>query len=133
MLGHIYLDLYPRDNKYPYAAAFPLKRRAKIKDTVYLPAVALLLNFEKKQPDRESLLYHDDVVTFFHEFAHTMHIICSKCDYIKFSGTAVEKDFVEMPANMLDNWVWEKEVLLKISKHYQTGKPFPKDGDDDYD
>ena len=79
----------------------------------------MICNFERAQPDRESLLYHDDLEIFFHEFAHVMHTICSSCDYIKFSGTAVEKDFVEMPALMLDNWVWNKKVLKRISKHYQ--------------
>lgn len=119
MLGHVYLDLYPRDNKYQYAASFPLLKRAEVKGKVMLPAVALLCNFERAQPDRESLLYHDDVSTFFHEFAHVMHTICSTNKYIKFSGTNVEKDYVEMPAAMLENMVWEKSILLRISNHYQ--------------
>jgi thimet oligopeptidase len=110
-MGHVYWDLYPRDHKYPYAAAFPLLKRAKVGGQVHLPAVALLCNFERAQPDRESLLYHDDVVTFFHEFAHVMHTICSTNNYIKFSGTSVEKDYVEMPSQFLENLVWEKSIL----------------------
>ena len=76
-LGHIYLDLYPRDNKYAHAAVFPLMKRAIIEGELKLPACAILCNFEKPPHDRDSLLYHDDVVVLFYEFGHAMHGICS--------------------------------------------------------
>jgi len=53
--------------------------------------------------------------------------MCSEANYSGFSGTSVEKDFVEMPSQMLENWMWEPKILKKVSKHYKTGKPLPDD------
>ena len=87
----------------------------------------MLCNFDKPTLEKESLLYHTDVVTFFHEFGHVMHGICTTADYSRFSGTSVERDFVELPSQMLENWVWDKSILQRISQHYESGEPLPED------
>jgi Zn-dependent oligopeptidase len=124
-LGHFYLDLYPRDNKFGHAAVFPLLKRAKIDGQVIPAAAAMLCNFDKPSETRPSLLPHGDVVTFFHEFGHVMHGMCSHANYSRFSGTSVERDFVELPSQMLENWVWDKSILKRVSKHFETGEPLP--------
>ena len=98
LLGHFYLDLYPRDDKFNHAAAFTLLKRSKIQGQLTLAAAAMVTNFNPPEGDKPSLLHHREVVTFFHEFGHVMHNMCSEANYNKFSGASVEKDFVEMPS-----------------------------------
>ena len=54
-----------------------------------------------------------------------MHELCSHANYTRFSGTAVERDFVELPSQMLESWVWDKYVMKRVSKHFETGEPLP--------
>jgi thimet oligopeptidase len=93
------LDLYPRDGKYGHAAVFPLVKRAIVSNSVVLPVCAMVCNFNKANSEEEdSLMSFDEVETFFHEFGHIMHNICSEATFAKFSGTSVERDFVELPS-----------------------------------
>eukprot|EP01112_Ceratiomyxa_fruticulosa_P019252 TRINITY_DN6277_c0_g1_i3.p1 TRINITY_DN6277_c0_g1~~TRINITY_DN6277_c0_g1_i3.p1 ORF type:complete len:752 (+),score=161.54 TRINITY_DN6277_c0_g1_i3:2123-4378(+) len=132
LMGHFYLDMHPREGKYSHAAAFPLQKgcflRAKEGKAEYqLPTTAMVCNFSKPQVGKPSLLKHDEVETYFHEFGHVMHGICARAKYSRFAGTSTERDFVECPSQMLENWCWQKEVLLRLSSHFQTGKPLPDD------
>jgi Zn-dependent oligopeptidase len=56
-----------------------------------------------------------------------MHNMCSKAHYSRLSGTAVERDFVELPSQMLESWLWQKDILKKMSRHHETGEPLPDD------
>jgi len=92
------MDLYPRDDKYNHAAAFPLLKIATLDGEFFPAAAAMVTNFNPPSGDRPSLLPHREVVTFFHEFGHIMHNMCSEAKFSRFSGTSVERDFVEMPS-----------------------------------
>ncbi|MEQ1822901.1 MAG: M3 family metallopeptidase [Fimbriimonadaceae bacterium] len=126
LLGHMYTDLFPRDNKYSHAACWGLRPRKVWPDgTVQKPLAALVCNFTKPTATTPSLLPHDEVETFFHEFGHGLHQLLTETSYAGFSGTAVARDFVEAPSQMLENWIWSPVVLKSFAKHYKTGQVLP--------
>ncbi len=127
MLGEFYLDMHPRDNKYSHAAQWGLVQHKVWSDgKVTRPLAALVCNFTKPTADKPSLLQHEEVETFFHEFGHCLHTIVSDAHEFRFAGTGVERDFVEAPSQMFENWVWDATVLNTFARHYKTSEPLPK-------
>lgn len=126
LIGHFYLDLYPREGKFTHAAAFPLLMGRAIPGGYDQTAAAMVANFPKATPGKPALLPHAEVETFFHEFGHLMHQTLTKARHMSFSGTSVALDFVEAPSQMLENFAWEPEVLAEISGRWDTGEKLPE-------
>ena len=119
-LGLFYLDMFPREGKYNHFAQFGIIEGKLLPDGRYQrPVCALVCNFPPPQPDKPSLLSHDEVETLFHEFGHAMHTILTRAKYSRFSGTSVPQDFVEAPSQMLENWAWDKTVLDSFAADYR--------------
>lgn len=128
ILGRILFDLYPRENKYSHAAHATLVPAVQIdpsQETEYISIV--MANFPRASEGRPSLLKRNDVKTFFHELGHALHALFGKTEFASFSGTNTKWDFVEMPSQMLEEWLYDRTVLKNISKHYITGETLPDD------
>ena len=122
-LGLFYLDMFPREGKYNHFAQFGIIEGKLLSDGRYQrPVCSLVCNFPPPQPDKPSLLSHDEVETVFHEFGHAMHTIMTRAKYSRFSGTSVPQDFVEAPSQMLENWAWDKTVLDSFAADYRDPK-----------
>jgi thimet oligopeptidase len=109
LIGGIYLDLYPRDGKYKHAAAWPVRggsRRGGRK-----PISTFVTNFDRTG------LTHGELETLLHEFGHVLHGVLSATIYNQHSGTSVERDFVEAPSQMFEEWGCRLESLRLIPEH----------------
>lgn len=124
-LGVLYLDFFPRSGKMSGAWMTSFNEQY-IKDGKNVrPVVSLVMNFTKPTADKPSLLTFEEVSTFFHEFGHALHGLLTNCTYPTLSGTNVSRDFVELPSQIMENWVSEPEMLRILGKHYQTGEVIP--------
>jgi len=125
LLGYVLLDLHPRPFKYSHACAGDVVPATMYDDKPTTEVSVVLANFPKSTDTKPSLLKLSDVLTFFHEFGHAMHYVLGRQELASISGANVKRDFVEMPSQMLEEWLWDKEMLKLASQHYQTGEPLP--------
>lgn len=124
LVGYLFLDLHPRDNKYTHACHGSLIHGLSDAHGVQIvPAVSLVIaNFPQSSGEKPALLLRNDVNTFFHEFGHAVHALCGATQMNGFSGTSTKRDFVELPSQMLEEWLWQPEVLKRVSGHYKSGE-----------
>ena len=114
VVGHIYLDLHPREGKHSHIfAQFSIQCASQ--RTGRLPTVALVCNFERSGHGADPLLAHSEVETLFHEFGHALHALLSRTYFQHSSGTRTLLDFVETPSTLLEH------LLQSI---YDVIKPF---------
>ncbi|MEW9898346.1 M3 family metallopeptidase [Chitinivorax sp. PXF-14] len=114
-LSSFYLDLFPRENKYKHAAAFPIRSVSLAAHRT--PASALVTNFNRDGFNQ------DELETLFHEFGHVMHGVLSKTRYVLNAGTSVKRDFVEAPSQMYEEWARRPETLKLFSETCPSCKP----------
>jgi len=119
LMAKFYVDLYPRAGKYGHAACFSVGLAHNTDKGYQIPLSVLVTNFNPPRDGKPAELAVSEVVTLFHEFGHVMHASLTTAPYSSLAGTNVATDFVEAPSQMLENWVFQTEVLAKIS----TGLP----------
>jgi oligopeptidase A len=124
--GHFYLDLYARPSKRGGAWMDECRVRRYTNGKIQTPIAFLTCNFNRPVGSDPALFTHDDVITLFHEFGHTLHHLLSTVNYSDVSGiNGVPWDAIELPSQFLENWCWEKQSVNLISGHYKTKKKLP--------
>lgn len=124
-IGLFYMDFHPRPTKRGGAWMTNLTDQGLMGGVVRRPHVGIVCNFTKPTKTRPSLLSLDEVTTLYHEFGHALHGLLSQCHYTTLSGTSVFWDFVELPSQIMENWVSEQECLDLFAVHYETGEKMP--------
>ncbi len=125
--GRFYLDLYARENKRGGAWMADCINRFRHQDGLQRPVAFITTNFAPPVSDEPALLRHDDVLTLFHEFGHSLHHLLTQVDYPGVAGiNGVPWDAVELPSQFMENWCWERDALDLFAGHYRTGEALPQ-------
>ncbi len=122
-IAYYFLDAFYRKEKRGWAWADNLREKSFYKWSNKLPVVINCCNFLKSDT---TLLAMRDVETLFHEFGHAIHEMISASKLSELSGCNIEWDFVELPSQLLENWVSDSESLVKLAKHHETGETIPE-------
>ncbi|WMJ74084.1 M3 family metallopeptidase [Cytophagaceae bacterium ABcell3] len=122
-----YADFFPRSGKRNGAWMTSFRGQKRENGNDIRPHIAIVCNFTKPTGSQPSLLTFNEVKTLFHEFGHALHGILADGKYESLSGTSVFWDFVELPSQVMENWVYEKESLDIFARHYETGETIPEE------
>ncbi len=125
-IGLWYFDPYARAGKRSGAWMNAYRTQERVNGQI-TTIVSNNANFVKGKPGEPLLISWDDATTMFHEFGHALHGLNSDVTYPSLSGTAVARDYVEFPSQLMEHWLSTPEVLNKFAVHYQTGKPIPQE------
>ncbi len=128
VLGGFFTDLFSRPGKRGGAWMDECRVRCRLKSLRQDPVAYLVCNFNSPVGGHPALLTHDDIVTLFHEFGHTLHHLLTEVDYPSLAGiNGVPWDAVELPSQFLENFAWLPDVLRRLSAHYLTGESLPEE------
>lgn len=126
-LSVLYADFHPRPGKRGGAWMSSFKPQWKDNGENSRPHITIVMNFTRPTETKPSLLAFNEFRTFLHEFGHALHGMLANTTYSNLSGTAVFRDFVELPSQIMENWAVEKEFLDRFAVHYETGEKIPEE------
>ncbi len=126
-VGVFYGDYFPRPEKRPGAWMTTFRTGGYQFGEVKRPFVCNVCNFTKPTATKPSLLTLNEVSTLFHEFGHGLHGMLTRVSYRSVAGANVHWDFVELPSQIMENWLLEKECLDLFAKHFETGELIPEE------
>jgi len=118
-------DFYTRDSKRGGAWMNSFIDQNRL--TGSLPVVLNNLNIPKPAEGEPTLLTLDEVTTLFHEFGHALHGLFSDVHFPHFSGTSVQRDFVEFPSQVNEMWLLWPQVVANYARHYETDEAMPQE------
>lgn len=124
-LSVLYTDFHPREGKRQGAWMTEYKEQYIRDGKDSRPHVSIVMNFTRPTETEPALLTFDEVETFLHEFGHALHGMLTDCTYETLAGTNVARDFVELPSQVMENWLTEKQYLDRFAVHYKTGEKIP--------
>jgi peptidyl-dipeptidase Dcp len=124
-LALFYSDYYRRPTKRGGAWMSAFAKQSGLRQQ--LPVIYNCCNYAKAPDGQPTLITWDEVTTLFHEFGHALHGILSNCKYNTLSGTAVARDFVEMPSQFNESFASIPEIFDHYARHTETGEPMPAD------
>ncbi len=123
LVGRFYLDMHPRADKFSHAAEFDVRTGVAGRQ---IPEAALVCNFPGGDSLDPGLMEHGDVRTLFHEFGHLMHaLLAGRRQWTGTGGIRTENDFIEVPSQLFEEWVWDPRVLATFARHHETDEPIP--------
>ncbi len=126
-IGQFYMDLYARETKRGGAWMDDAITRRRKRDGIQNPVAYLNCNFSRPVGGKPALFTHDEVLTLFHEFGHGLHHLLTRVEDLGVSGiNGVEWDAVELPSQFMENFCWEWDVLVEMTRHVDTGQPLPR-------
>ncbi|MDH5618167.1 MAG: M3 family metallopeptidase [Gammaproteobacteria bacterium] len=126
-LGLFMTDMYARDSKRGGAWMNSYRGTSNIHGEKIRPLITNNMNLPKPPDGEPTLMRFSDVETLFHEFGHGLHGLMTKIDYPMFSGVDGPRDYTEFPAQILEHWTAQPEMLELYARHYQTGEVIPSD------
>ncbi|GHT04545.1 dipeptidyl carboxypeptidase II [Bacteroidia bacterium] len=124
-LAVLYTDFFPRTGKRPGAWMTEFQGQSVRDGRQIRPHISIVMNFTRPTATKPALLTFDEVNTFVHEFGHALHGMLANTVYPSLSGTSVYRDFVELPSQIMENFLREKEFLDLFAVHYETGEKIP--------
>ena len=123
-LGVLYMDFFTRPEKSGGAWCGGYRDQTYKEGKRVAPIVTTVFNFSKPADGQPALLSADEAETVFHEFGHALNGLFADVHYNGVSG--VPRDFVELPSQVMEHWVFEPEVLKVYAKHHETGEVIPQ-------
>lgn len=124
-LALFYADFFPRASKRGGAWMTEFRGQSIRNGVEERPLVSIVTNFSKPTETSPSLLTHDELCTFLHEFGHSLHGMFAEGRYTSLCGTNVSRDFVELPSQIMENWAFEPEYLNSFARDYRSGEVIP--------
>ena len=126
-LGLLMMDMYARDSKRGGAWMSSYRDASNIEGEVIRPLITSNLNLSTPPAGSPTLMRFSEVETLFHEFGHGLHGLMTQIDYPTFSGVDGPRDYTEFPAQILEHWAAEPEMLEMFATHYESGEVIPQE------